>query len=64
MGSRYECAKTLGVLTVCAAITVIAGTGPVYAASSQSAYIRVNQVGYVTSATKRAYLSSQLTFLL
>jgi len=58
MGSRYECAKTLGVLTVCAAITVIAGTGAVYAASSQSAYIRVNQVGYVTSATKRAYLMS------
>lgn len=40
---------------VCAAMTVFAGVG---AAQGASAYIRVNQVGYVTGATKRAYLMS------
>jgi endoglucanase len=40
---------------LCAAATVFVGTDVVLAASN-SAYIRVNQVGYVTSATKRAYL--------
>jgi endoglucanase len=40
---------------LCAAATVFVGTDVVLAASN-SAYIRVNQVGYVTGATKRAYL--------
>jgi len=38
---------------LCAAVTVLAGVGVAQAAS---AYIRVNQVGYSTSASKRAYL--------
>src|ERR1700757_3368374 len=37
----------------CVAVTVLAGEGVGHAAS---AYIRVNQVGYSTGATKRAYL--------
>jgi len=41
---------------VCAAVTVFVGAAAVYAANGNSAYVRVNQVGYVTSATKRAYL--------
>src|SRR5271166_1531633 len=36
-----------------AAFTVLIGAGVCHAAS---AYIRVNQVGYVTGSTKRAYL--------
>ena len=35
------------------AVTVLVGVGAGHAAS---AYIRVNQVGYITGATKRAYL--------
>jgi endoglucanase len=38
---------------LCAAATVLAGMGVAHAAS---AYIRVNQVGYISSASKRAYL--------
>ncbi len=38
---------------LCAAATVLAGAGMAHAAS---AFIRVNQVGYVTAASKRAYL--------
>jgi hypothetical protein len=34
-------------------VTVFVGVGVGYAAS---AYIRVNQVGYIAGATKRAYL--------
>src|SRR5215469_18569814 len=37
---------------VCAAVTVFAGGGVAHAA----AYVRVNQVGYVSGASKRAYL--------
>jgi endoglucanase len=39
--------------SILAALLVVAAAAPVYAAS---AYIRINQVGYTTSATKRAYL--------
>ncbi len=38
---------------LCVALTVFAGIGAAHAAS---AYIRVNQVGYTTTQTKRAYL--------
>src|SRR3954468_3634849 len=50
--------RTLCVLSrvVCAAVTVFVGAAAVYAANGNSAYVRVNQVEYVTSATKRAYL--------
>lgn len=47
-------ARTLSHVIV-AALTVIVGTGTSLAAS---AYIRINQVGYTSSATKRAYLMS------
>ena len=47
--------QSLGVLSriLSVAVTVFVGVGVGHAAS---AYIRVNQVGYVTSSTKRAYL--------
>ena len=49
--------KSLRVLSriVCVAVTVLVGVGVGHAAS---AYIRVNQAGYVAGATKRAYLMS------
>ena len=42
---------------VCAAVTLIAGVGAAHAA----AYVRVNQVGYVSAASKRAYLMASAT---
>src|ERR1051326_5698897 len=48
-------AHIVPLLVVAAALTVILGPVPVEAATS-SAFVRVNQMGYATTASKRAYL--------
>jgi endoglucanase len=55
MGNRRTCGNSSRILGCIfyATTTVLAGVGVAHAAS---AYIRVNQVGYITSASKRAYL--------
>ena len=50
LGTRKSVRVRLRV--VCAALTVFAGVG----AAQGAAYVRVNQVGYVSGASKRAYL--------
>src|SRR6266478_5949664 len=55
--SKYQSLRVLSrVFGV--AVTVLVGAGVGHAAS---AYIRVNQVGYATGATKRAYLMATAT---
>src|SRR5215475_621502 len=47
----YQSSRVL-LRALCATVTVIAGVSAAHAA----AYVRVNQVGYVSAASKRAYL--------
>jgi endoglucanase len=46
--------SVVATIIVIGALTLVAAPGPVRAAGS--AFVRVNQVGYATTATKRAYL--------
>ncbi|HEV2397543.1 MAG TPA: glycoside hydrolase family 9 protein [Candidatus Sulfotelmatobacter sp.] len=54
---RY-CTRPLSILLCFAVLVTVLEVSASGAKSGSSAYIRVNQVGYLTSATKRAYLMS------